>query len=454
MEIEDREGQNATTGCWIDKVVARRIALWTAVYLGIIWGMASWLERPLTQPIHNDWVLIRQGLASYPMWGYSLLMNLFGSVNGVVVLQSVLGALATAALMVRLSCLAPRLKGVTTTLFLLSLPWLSFMAYAYQMPMSSALMVLALLALEMALGSGRITWGIVAGVLCGFGQNFRSELVLLPAAVLVVVLVLNKLQRFTYPSIKPLAVCAGVALMVQLPWALNCYVNAGRFSLSESNLGHVAFASLGKLPGNPWNIVCSDEFAQETVDKAGLECSSLSFEGGDYLKRRFAEAVMEYPGAYLRCLGRRVWRTVWYPFEFLPLAATPAEQQAARGLVRMINPWAAQPVATDAEPVEGFASKIKVGCILPYAVAQGVLIRAVSLLGIIGLFLAMGKAPFRLSQPIILCLGIALAYRFGMNLALIDSGKYMTGVYLCYLPFAANTLWIASRRFWGNDAAR
>ena len=427
-------------GEWMNKANLCKVAFWTMVFLAIIWALASLLDRQDVQPIRNAYIMTGDGLASFPMWGYSLLIRLLGSVTAVVALQSVLGAFATAALMVRLNGLAPGLKRITTALFLSSLPWLSFMAYAYQMPISSAFVILALLALEMAIRSGRITWGIVAGILCGVGQNFRSELLLLPGAVLIAIFILSKMQWFRCASIKPLAVGAGVALMLQIPWALNCHFNAGRFSLSESNLGHVVFIGLAKLPSNPWNIEPSDGFAQETVDKAGLNCSSLSFQGGNFLKHKFVEAVRQCPPAYVKCLGMRIWGTVYYPFVFVPFAATPAEERAVRELVRLIKPWGDPNIAVTPEPTGHSASLIKVAGMLLYAIAQGILIRAVSILGIFGFFLAMRKAPFQLNQPIVLCLGIALAYRIGMNLVICDSGKYMTGVYLCYLPFAANSM--------------
>jgi hypothetical protein len=439
---------NAMTSGWIDKAAVKRIALWTAIYLGIIWVLAPLFERPVVQPIRNAWVLTGQGLASFPMWGYSLLIRLLGSVSAVVMLQSVLGALATAALMVRLNCLAPGKKALITPLFILSLPWLSFIAYAYQLPISSAFMILTLLAMEMAIRSGRITWGIVAGVLGACGQSFRSELLLLPGSVLLVVLILRKLQWFRCPSIKPLAVCVGMALMLQMPWALNCYFNAGRFSLTESNLGHVAFLGLGKLPSNPWNIVNKDAFAQETVNKAGLGCSSLSFQGSDFLRSEFLKNVRQHPAAYMQCIGARVGNMIFRPFTYVRLVATPPDG-ASSALVRIIGPFMAHTVAANPEtgPKSDSVSKIKVVCVVLMAFFLNVLMSGVSILGIVGFFLAMGKAPFQLSQGLILCLGVTLLYRLGINVALSDNRAYMTGVYLCYLPFAVNTLSALSQRW-------
>jgi hypothetical protein len=432
---------------WLDKANGRRVACWTLVFLAMIWGMAPWLSRSVAQPIWNEWVVTGQGLASFPMWGYSLCARWFGSLTAIYVLQSVLGAAATAALLVRLNSLCPRLAKVTTTLFVLALPWLSFMAYAYQMPMSSSLVVFALLSLDTALRTGRIAWGAVAGAFFGVGQNFRSELLLLPAAVLVVALLASKLRWISRPAIGPLAVCAGVAFAIQIPWAINCHANAGRFSLTESNLGHVLFEGLGQIPDNPWNILASDQFAQDTVTAAGLECSSLSFEGGDYLKRRSIEAALQEPAAVVQGMGRRLVFTVYFPFGFLPLAATPEEESASRRVVGMINPWAARRVEEPAVPATVDVSRIKVGLMVLYVVVQGILVRAVSVLGLIGLVLAVKRGPFRLSEPILLCLGVAIAYRFAMNVLICPAGKYMTGVYLCYLPFTANALW-ASSRLW------
>ncbi len=88
-----------------------------------------------------------------------------------------------------------------------------------------------------------------------------------------------------------------------------------------------------------------------------------------------------------------------------------------------------------------------------YTIVQGLLVRVVSVLGIVGFILALAVGAFRLSQPIILCLAIAAAYRFGINVAINDLPRYMVGVYLCYLPFVANALWAAAQlRFWRRSS--
>lgn len=442
MKAEEKQSSDEV---WLDKTNLRKVAFWTVVFFGIIWIMALGLERPVEQPIRNSWVMNGEGMASFPMWGYSLLMRLLGSVTAVVVLQSGLGAFATAALMVRLNSLVPRLKRVITTLFLLSFPWLSFMAYAYQMPMGSIFMILSLLAMEVAITSGRIRWGIAAGVLCGLGQNFRSELLLMPVGVFIGVSVLKSMHRLECRSMKPLALCALVAVALQIPWGLNCLVNEGRFSLSESNLGHVAYLGLGQLPSNPWGIVPKDAFAQETVDRGGLVCDSLSFQGGDFLKHKFLESIKQDPGSYAKSIAWHLWLTlVRRPFSYLsPMGIRSAVDQSVTqnaattnlGVVSSLFSTVVR-VSPDISLVSRMKAIVKAG----YLIGSKGLILMVSLFGLVGCLLALGKAPFSISQPIVLLLGLALIYRFSMNVLLCAGGQYMTGVYLCYLPFVANTL--------------
>ena len=272
------------------------------------------MDRPVVQPIYNACVLSGDGLASFPMWGYSLLIRLLGSVEFVVTLQSAIGAIATAALMVRFNFLAPKARYLTTGLFITSLPWLTWQAYAYQMPISSSLSIFMILAAELAISLDCSRWAFVAGVFAGLSQNFRSELIILPSLILIAVWIARKTNQLPSIRLKPLLIIFTVAIAFQIPWGLFCLNHAKRFSLSESNLGHVLVVGLGKLPNNPWMITPSDQFAQDLVTKEGLTCSSLSFEGGEFLKQVFKHSVMQEPYAYGQVLLARLGGTLYYPF--------------------------------------------------------------------------------------------------------------------------------------------
>lgn len=446
---------------WITKVNLRKVAFWTLVFLVTIWGMAPILDLPreaeVDQPICNAWVLAGDGakwlamfpmagyrdLASYPMWGYSLLLLVFDSVTAVVIFQSLVGALAMAALMVRLNTLVPHLRRVTTMLFIFAIPWLSFMAYAYQAPMSWAFMIMGLVVLDVAIRRNGVRWAITAGVLFGFGQNFRSELVLVPSAMLITCFVLKRLRLLVCWPLKPLVICFVTAISLQIPWALNCYYNEGRLSLSESNLGHVLFRGLGEIPANPWGIEDSDPFAAQTVRQADLTCSSLSFCGGDFLKQKFFECVRQKPAAYRECILNRIRCAVFTSFACIPMSATPAEKQVLQQIrIRELWRWekCSSKITTIASSAGVSVSTFKIAANKMYELAVCGLGLAVGLMGIVGFGLAMGTAPFRLNDPIILCLCIAVLCRIAITVALHGGGHYMTSVYLCYLPFAANTL--------------
>lgn len=425
------------TNIWLDKAALRKIGIWSVVFLGIIWLMAPMLYRPLVQPFGNEWILHGKGLASIAIWGYSLLIKVLGNVGRVVLLQSILGAIATASLMIRLNILLPKAKKIVTFLFVMALPWLSYMAFAYQMPMSSVFMIFTLLAMEMAISSGKIYWGVVAAILAAIGQNFRSELLLLPFVILIAVLILRMLKFFHCVTVRPLIVCVCIAFVLQLPWAFNCYYNAGRFSFSESNLGHTAFVELA-FPSNPWKIQPTDAFCQETVDKAGLHFSSLSFEGSDFLMGKFIDNVKQYPLDYVKCIAFRCLETIVHPFASIPLnTITPGMKAIHTKVIRDPNELSSFDEAKlEQEKISG----LKYAFMWFYYISNGILNRAISILGIIGFFLAMRVGPFRLTHPLILLFSIVVIYRCGLNVLIGASGKYMVSVYLCYIPFVINTI--------------
>ncbi len=437
-------------GHWLTKKNLKKIVSWTFLFLVIIWLLAPWLDRPTVQAnniiitYNNEWVLKGQGLASYPMWGYSWLMRILGSINMVIVLQSVVGALATASLLVRLRSVAGLSSKPLLVLFVLAMPWFSFMAYPYQMPFSSAFMILAFLVFELGVITGKNSILIVSVCLFAVGQNFRSELILLPWFLLILFYLLQKFKFINLPSLivkKLLLVCIGTAVL-QLPWAFHCLKNSGRFSLSESNLGHVVYVGLGNSPSNPWKIRPLDSFCQETVSNAGLNCSSLSFQGSDFLLRRSIASIKEHPLGYIKELSRRTIRTIVYPFTFIRCLTTPNEAMALNNIFGSVKRWI--PLLTREEPnsslIYGEVSRIKIIFITSYIIVQLSLNFGVAFFGLVGIYLAIRGGAFRNFDLIMIMLLGVIVYRLCLNIVLCDNGNYMTGVYLCYLPFAANAL--------------
>lgn len=415
------------------------------MFLALTWTLAIVLDRPVVQPIFNEQFLKGRGMSSYPMWGYSLFIGLLGGVGHVVAFQSVLGACAAALLLVRLKEAADSRfsRRALNLLFLAALPWWSFMAYAYQMPLSSSWVILGLLALDKAVAGSR-GMALAAGVWFGIGQNLRSELLLLPGLIVVAAWAATRMRLAAVPRLRPLLVCAVTALTLQLPWALFNLRHEGRFTLSESNLGHVLYFGLSQIEPNPWKVIPTDTYMKETVTRAGIQASSLSFEGGRYLKSLFLEGVRQHPAAYLRVLLSRVWATACSPpFGHVDIKLTPEENDLVRRVVVGIRGGGQEPAASPPGPGNaglGLGGKVRVAGGIVYDLLQGLLSRVVSVLGLVGLVLAWRKGVFRLADPLVLFLAVAIVARVAMNIAFHAAGKYMTSVYLCYLPFAVNSL--------------
>lgn len=188
---------------------------------------------------------------------------------------------------------------------------------------------------------------------------------------------------------------------------------------------------------------------QEAVTRAGLKCSSLSFEGSDYLKKEFLTDIRQYPIDYVKAIASRFCGTIFLPFNYVDMTQSPAEKNMVRQL-GSLKIFFKKSTASDSDAEQSAAvSNIRVAILLFYSVVLHLLAWSVSILGIIGFFISMQAGPFRLKDPLILCLCIAVIHRFGLNVAMTAAGTYMISVYLCYLPFVVNSLWQVSRlRFW------
>src|SRR5262249_1244869 len=147
---------------------------------------------------------------------------------------------------------------------------------------------------EKALAKGSFRWALVAGVCVGLAQNFRTENVMLPTFLGITLYLLSRRVDLRAPTLKPLWAFIATALLMQLPWAHFYHAHAGRYSLTESNFGHVIYVSLGSNLHNPWGIEANDAYAYKIVKDAGYS-SSLSEQGSQYLLHLSVEKIKEHP---------------------------------------------------------------------------------------------------------------------------------------------------------------
>jgi hypothetical protein len=131
----------------------------------------------------------KPAVVTWPAWGYAWLIALIPSYWLVIVLQSGLGALALLILVRRVRVEMSQRRSILIGLCILALPWYNLQTTLYPSAPAGSLALLALLSLDRALTANKPQWAALAGTFMGLAQNFRTEFVLLPAFLGIIVIV-------------------------------------------------------------------------------------------------------------------------------------------------------------------------------------------------------------------------------------------------------------------------
>lgn len=243
---------------------------------------------------------------TYPIWGYPLLLAALSDDRLVVPLQVALSSVTMFALylVMRRRIRAPR--GVLAALFVAGWPWYTLHSVRWPMSPAVSLTLLSLAMLWLSISRGRWWAAIAGGVLAGAALNFRSDFLLLGTFALVVMSVSRVAVRARSLAVARTAVYAVVALACLVPWGLKYRAETGRFSLTSSHGGMVAYITLGQLPGNPWGIIHNDGSARAAVSGIEPGMTPYSDEGNRVLASRFFASVRSHPGAYARKVARNL----------------------------------------------------------------------------------------------------------------------------------------------------
>jgi len=255
-------------------------------------------------------------VVTWPAWGYAWLITVIPSFGVVAVFQTCVGALALTALAGRLWNQMPRYWTLSACLLLLAVPWHNQQIELYPSALAGSLTLISLLCLDTAIYKKAGRYAVYAGIFAGVAQNFRTEFVLLPLFIGICIVGLRCLGIMRFPAFKPVLVFIITAFALQLPWAAFYHSQTGRFSLTESNLGHVLYVSLGSEPRNPWHIKGDDQSAGEAVRNAGYPQSSLSEEGNQFLKHLVFNKVKEHPCGLVQRTLQQMKNTFLAPFNW------------------------------------------------------------------------------------------------------------------------------------------
>lgn len=405
--------------------------------------IAAWLRGTAAKP----------DVVTWPAWGYAWVIACIPKFEWIIVAQAFLGALVLVALSRRLRLCMPRQGMLIAVLCVLAIPWHDMQVTLYPSGLAGSLLLLALLCLDTALSRGDIKIAVLAGVAMGLAQNFRTELVLLPAFLGICVIALKHLRILRVLSMKPMAVFILVAIIIQLPWAFFYHAETGRYSLTESNFGHVLYVSLGSDTNNPWKIIGDDQGAMQAVRDEGYSFSSLSEQGNQVLRRLVWTQVRLHPSGLLRRTFQQLRNTFVAPFSWgepkldeagvRDLDVLRQEMKARLGVginATKLNNYRRQDLYSKAKENSSavLALMYQVG-----AVGLGAL---VFLLGILGMVLALFRPAARRASLLLWFLGCVVLYKILQDVLLAYQVNYLNNVYPMFLPFVAISLTAISNR--------
>ncbi|MCB9850921.1 MAG: glycosyltransferase family 39 protein [Phycisphaerales bacterium] len=147
--------------------------------------------------------------------------------------------------------------------------------------------------------TARRGWMLIpAGAAVGFACLFRSEYLLLPGAVYVVML----FWRRRFWSTTGWSIGMGAAtLLVLSPWAWWTHQAVGKAMLGSTAGGRTMYQALGEDTQNPWGIVAADLWSDADALKLGFS-SPVSPEANAYYGAEFKRYVRTYPLRYAKTI--------------------------------------------------------------------------------------------------------------------------------------------------------
>ena len=398
---------------------------------GFILRIAAWLRGgPMPEVV------------TWPAWGYAWVVAWLPSFGWIIALQASISALALAILAARLRATMPGHASLIAALCVFAIPWYNLQVTLYPSGPSASLALLAILALDRSLAKGSFRWALAAGILLGIAQNFRTEIVLLPTFLAIVLHLLRRFLKVQIPSLKPMWIFVTVALAMQMPWAQFYHQHAGRYSLTESNFGHVVYVSLGSSLHNPWGIEANDQAAYKAVKDGGHSFSSLSEPGNRYLLNLAVEKIKEHPTGLIGRTLQQLRNTLLAPFNWGEPNLAPSgarhldvlrqELKSRLGIgvnVLKLREYRERGLESQAE--KDWPAMLA----LIYQMIMTGLGSAVLALGILGMGIVLLRPEMRPATPLLWIMGATVTYKLLQNVLLFYQVNYLNSVYPLFIPF-------------------
>jgi hypothetical protein len=259
-----------------------------------------------------------------PPWGYPWLLHLF-SLPQTLVLQWAVAVAAMAAVWTTFAQ-TTRARGLLALLCVAAIPWWVLASLKIADFWSAAFGVLGVVALVRCLATGAARWAIAAGAGFGLSLAFRSEFLLILAAIpLVLAVVARDLVRTRWAS---LLGALAVTLALALPWGVFRVAHGAPFGIMSSSGGLALYNSLG-FNGNAWGLVAGDQLREREVAAAlGPGVTINSYEGDRWLMARALDHIRERPGEYARKVVHTFRASVLYGFHGISVEPLLGEADA------------------------------------------------------------------------------------------------------------------------------
>lgn len=420
-----------------DEVRARVAFFLTVLVLGLLVAylnrahieqQSNYVAEYVQMADHYRGVATRDVL-TYPLWGYSFVLMLLPRYGVVAIPQVVLASIVATVLFAALRAELPRHRTAVTVFFVAAAPWYLLHSVKWPQSFAASFCVLGLVLLARALRQERIALGVAAGLAFGAALYFRSEFLYLPLFLVCVGVGARIVPRYVRVPVAPIVAAAAVAWAALIPWAIHYHREAGRYSLTASQRGIVAFISLGQLPGNPWGATYLDEYAYDYLKERGITVIPQSDSGDRLLYNEFKRRVREHPGAFAKKMVWNAAMTLAGGFYSGEVPLTPDENQqlgALRADLRgSLSGGGAQGAATG-----GASGRVKAA--LVYWIAAKLLGALYITIGVAGLLICVWRG---LRSPLLLVLAGYVAYQLLLLLALATEPRYLNGLYLALVPF-------------------
>lgn len=248
------------------------------------------------------------GFPTFPMWGYGWVILVLRTKVAIVIFQQLLAMLSvwTTLRLIRSEKLVQeRVETMLRVVLLLSPGWFALHSVLWPNSIFASLLPISLLLLLRALRTdhGR-TQVVLAGLVFGLLLNFRSDFLLLPPGLALLLVWIGGFSRGVF---RRAAIWLAAVYVMLIPWATYSRAATGHTLLTSTNGGHVFFIGLGNLPGNKWGIQADDG---DSVMHRVLEKkfgkpvpASVSYKADGVLKHEFLERIEEDPAEYLRKMG-------------------------------------------------------------------------------------------------------------------------------------------------------